>query len=187
MPSSQTHDNIDDGWLGTCEGKFLYDDPSTVDYRDIARSLSRTPRYFGHTTGFFSVAQHSIACSKLAEARGMGAETQFIALMHDAAEAYCGDLARPLKERLEKYNEIIEQVEANIAEHFGFEYPYPEEIREIDLRVYWYERRGISDHPDIDASEVPAPPPAVAQVLSGYWRPNKAWNEFLSRYKLLQR
>jgi hypothetical protein len=181
-------DVLSDTFILTNRGRFCYDDdPAGISYEDIARSLSQMPRYFGHTHGFYSVAQHSIACSVLAKTKGLPLETQFIALMHDAAEAYCGDLCKPLKDHLPRYNEIIEQVESNVAEHFGFEYPYPEIIHNLDYEVYWYERRGISSHPDVDTSMVPDPPQKVADVLSDYWSPNKAWNEFLSNYNRLQR
>jgi hypothetical protein len=187
MPSTKTHSNIEDNWISTNRGQFHYDDPSTIDWEDISRSLSRIPRYYGHTDGFYSVAQHSVACAELAKVRGLSTETQFVALMHDAAEAYCGDMTRPLKERLPKYNEIIESVEANIAQYFGFQYPMPDVIEKLDVEVYWYERRGISSHPDIDVSDVPEPPYDVAQTLSSYWSPEKSRREFRSRYKHLQR
>jgi 5'-deoxynucleotidase YfbR-like HD superfamily hydrolase len=47
----------------------------------------------------YSVAQHSVIVSELVEQRGGDAEDAFAALMHDATEAYLGDMPHPLKHR----------------------------------------------------------------------------------------
>ena len=67
---------------------------------DIIYSLSRLARYNGHTAGDFaySVAQHSVWCAQAAM-RFFGADydTALKVLLHDAHEAYTGDLVTPLK------------------------------------------------------------------------------------------
>ena len=72
--------------------------PEEIRIEDIAHSLSMQCRFNGHTKWFYSVAQH---CSIMAEAMMSDgyAEYAFEALMHDAAEAYIGDLIRPVKDR----------------------------------------------------------------------------------------
>ena len=66
-----------------------------VDIEDIANSLSKTCRWNGNIPDFYSVAQHSCLVAWLAPA-----PLAFAALMHDAAEAYTGDIIRPLKKCL---------------------------------------------------------------------------------------
>lgn len=71
-----------------------YDAPSLYD---IGYSLSRVPRFGGHTTLPWSVLQHLLACSAYAAARGYGATTALYALLHDAHEAVISDIPRPWK------------------------------------------------------------------------------------------
>src|SRR6185503_5589264 len=64
-----------------------------------ARPLANLSRFGGHTRAFYSVAQHSVIVSQLVEERGGDAEDAFAALMHDATEAYLGDMPHPIKHR----------------------------------------------------------------------------------------
>jgi hypothetical protein len=63
---------------------------------DIARSLAMSVRYYGHLERFYSVAEHSVLVSRIAEIKG-DHEAVIPALMHDAHEAYMGDIAGPQK------------------------------------------------------------------------------------------
>jgi hypothetical protein len=69
--------------------------PETINFDDIAISLSRLSRYNGHASVFCSVAAHSILVADL-----LPTELRLAGLLHDAAEAYLGDIARPLKRAL---------------------------------------------------------------------------------------
>jgi 5'-deoxynucleotidase YfbR-like HD superfamily hydrolase len=59
---------------------------------DIARGLSHCCRFAGQLRDFYSVAQHSVLVSTLVESN-----LRLSALLHDASEAYIGDLSRNLK------------------------------------------------------------------------------------------
>lgn len=74
-------------------GIFTYDQ---VDIRDIRRALSMQCRFYGHLDRFYSVAEHSVLVSEIAERLG-DHEAVLPALLHDAHEAYTGDLASPQK------------------------------------------------------------------------------------------
>lgn len=67
--------------------------PGEIHIADIAHSLALQCRYNGHSSGFYSVARHSILVAE----RLKGTEHELAGLLHDAAEAYLGDLVRPLK------------------------------------------------------------------------------------------
>ena len=82
--------------------------PKKEDFRilDIAHALSLMVRANGHFNTFYSVAQHSLACSLEGEARGYSKRIQLALLLHDASEAYISDLTRPVKEGVPYYKEI---------------------------------------------------------------------------------
>lgn len=83
--------------LHTATGRLvdvMKPDPDTIVIEDIARSLSRIPRWLGHTSHAvaYSVAQHSVRVSLLLNATGYELE----GLLHDAHEAFLGDIPRPV-------------------------------------------------------------------------------------------
>ena len=87
-------------WIETCSGvQFSLSDPRADDVyiNDIAHGLSLLCRYVGQCRQFYSVAEHSVLCAKMAEDEGLPVSVQMACLLHDAAEAYVGDLSGPLK------------------------------------------------------------------------------------------
>ena len=75
--------------------------PEDIDPVDIADALANLCRFGGHSRGFYSVAQHSVIVCDLLEERGATPDELMAALLHDAAEAYLGDLPHPIKHRSE--------------------------------------------------------------------------------------
>lgn len=93
--------------------------PDDIDHEDIAHALAYLCRANGHFDRFFSVAQHSINCMREAEARGLSGNAVFMALMHDASEAYLSDITRPVKRLLPAYNEAEDRLQSLINEKYG--------------------------------------------------------------------
>jgi len=124
-------------WVQTFTGrKFWPLDPRAEDVRieDLAHQLSQVCRYGGATRRFYSVAQHCVLVSKC-----VPRQHARLALLHDAAEAWIGDMVRPLKYQPEMTNfRIAEQrIEAVVLEAFGV-YASPEArraVKEIDDRI----------------------------------------------------
>ena len=63
-----------------------------ISILDIGWSLAQTNRYYGHCVRPYSVAEHSLLVSDILARQGFDAHAQMMGLMHDAHEAYCGDL-----------------------------------------------------------------------------------------------
>ncbi|VTU01022.1 Uncharacterized protein OS=Fibrella aestuarina BUZ 2 GN=yfdR PE=4 SV=1 [Gemmataceae bacterium] len=82
-------------WIQTYSGRRFWPldpRPGEVDILDISHALANTCRFTGHCKQFYSVAQHSVLASRVVKP-----EAALAALLHDAAEAYMGDIARPWK------------------------------------------------------------------------------------------
>ena len=145
-------------WIQTWNNKifhFLTPSPLSINLGDIAHALSHTCRFGGHTKTFYSVAQHSVLVSQNLEPRFAR-----WGLMHDAAEAYVGDMPAPLKSLLPEFQAIETNILALIATRYHLAAPIPEEVKEMDLRLLMTERRDLMhDSPDgypwdIDIEEV---------------------------------
>jgi hypothetical protein len=80
---------------------FKNPDPDSFKIEDIALGLARQPRYAGQGNFFYSVAQHSIYVATQVEPK-----LRLHGLLHDAHEAYMGDIPGPLKALLPEINEI---------------------------------------------------------------------------------
>lgn len=110
-----------------------------VDIRDIAHALSRICRFNGHTKEHYSVAQHSVLVS-----RNVPNCVRREALLHDAAEAYIGDITSPLKRVLgETFKQIEKRIEQAVADHFGFDPRMQSDVKISDLRALATERRDL--------------------------------------------
>ena len=146
-------------WLGG-HANPLHLEPHQVRIEDIAHALARQCRYNGHCNGFLSVARHSLWVSRHLDPRRWSPDTPSNAgpllsmwgLLHDAAEAYLGDLIRPLKHNPEigtVFGEAEARLEAVIASRFHLPYPMPPEVKEADNYVLLnYELCGNSDNGD---------------------------------------
>lgn len=98
-----------------------------VDIFDIAHSLSNICRFNGHTSSFYSVAEHSVRGTYLLNERR---EKQLF-LLHDAAEAYFGDIVRGIKyitQLRDIFKTIERRIEIAVLEHFGIPGPVSDEL-----------------------------------------------------------
>jgi hypothetical protein len=138
-------------WIQTHSGKrfdLLLPTPDMIDISDIAHALSNICRFNGHCREFYSVAQHSVLVSRLVPSRWA-----LTALMHDATEAYIGDVTRPLKHLLPDYKLIEARIWAAIAAKFQIAPVLPACVKHFDNVALMTERRDLMALPPGEWSE----------------------------------
>lgn len=176
-------------WIQVASGGAFYPldpRPEEVHIEDIAHALSHICRFTGHTQEFLSVAQHCVHAAQFARP-----DCVLHALLHDAAEAYIGDMATPVKKCLMFWDgtqqRTIEDVEENILrviyQALGLERPSTEEaleVRRVDrLLLSWEAHELLSPlHPGW--AEYVGERPALPALVS--WKPEQAEELFLLAY-----
>lgn len=147
------------------------------DIKEIAHALSQVNRYTGHTRYPYSVAQHSVLASYQ-----VPKEMALTALLHDASEAYLGDVSTHLKALLPEYKVIEQRTEAQLAKVFGTIFPLPVEVKVADARMLMTEVRDLmplgprQDWPDAEA---------YPDVHIRQWHSLRAETLFRARYQEL--
>jgi len=109
---------------------------------DVAHALSHICRFTGHCNRFYSVAQHSVYVSRLCSP-----ENRLYGLLHDAPEAFIGDVSSPLKRMLPDYRTIEAKVTKAVNERFGLPDVEPPEVKVADLRMLATERLALINSP----------------------------------------
>ena len=119
------------GNYGNCRATFsgrMFDviEPKASDVciEDIAYPLSVVPRFAGQCgrcwPKVLSIAEHCCTVHDLVAAQYPGNKSlALLALLHDAAEAYVGDMVRPLKVHDDFYRMSEDRIQDAIDEHFG--------------------------------------------------------------------
>lgn len=111
--------------------------PEDVVIEDIAHSLSRICRYNGHVGGYLSVARHSLWVSDwLLDMYGDYVLAK-CGLLHDAPEAYSGDMIRPMKylPEMQFFRDAEDRSERVITGVFNLPFPMPDEVHRADSHV----------------------------------------------------
>jgi hypothetical protein len=104
--------------------------------------------------------------------------------MHDAAEAFVGDITRPLKQMLPQYKIIERTVEEAISTRFNVPMPMPRPVKQADLAVLAAEQAQLMP-PGTDRWAAAAgiqPAPIHVRCLT----PREAKAAFLDRFYRLQ-
>jgi len=159
-----------------------YPSPEDVNIFDIAAALSKLNRYTGHTREFYSVAQHSVLCSTYAPAH-----LKMQALLHDAAEAYLGDVSSPLKSLLPDYRVIEAQMEKVIAVRFGFPYKGNDHeiVKQLDMTALATEVRDLMPPSSWSWECLDGVTPLRERIQP--LGPQEAEDEFIKTFMMLER
>ncbi len=167
-------------WMQTFTGRRFYPldpRPEDINILDIAHALSMQCRYNGHVRKLYSVAEHCVLVSRL-----VAPEHALWALLHDATEAYVGDMIRPLKLHMPEFQAVENKVMLTIAQKFGIAGDMPNEVHEADSRILLDERAALMGPP---AGEwgIEGEPFGV-EILA--WSPAIAELEYLARFAELR-
>lgn len=165
-------------WMQTSTSRAFYPldpRPSEINILDIAHSLANLCRFNGHCRKFYSVAEHSVYVSQVVPPRDA-----FAGLMHDATEAYCADVPRPLKRFLPGYAEIEARIWQAIADEFGLDYDLPASVKAADNAVLLAEKDQLLGPVPMPWSWADGIQPA--SIFIGCWSPEGARTAFLSRF-----
>ncbi len=167
---------------------FDFADPQLDQFEidDIATALGNTCRFGGHCD-FYSVAEHCVlAAGYVQEVMPWNVGLRKHVLLHDAAEAFIGDMTKPLKVMMPEYRAIESRIEKVIELKFGLLSPsYKKDVKRIDLMMLKAEKRqlfpsdqltwsGFDDIEDID-------------VQVRCWSPNEAAEEFNTFFRKIER
>jgi len=122
---------------------LLHPRPEDINIEQIAHATSKLCRFTGHVSAFYSVAQHCVIVSRL-----VPSELALTGLLHDATEAYIGDVSKPLKLALDMLapdvlTGIEERIHEAIAAKFEHAWPFPPEIKQADNIALATEKRDL--------------------------------------------
>ena len=161
---------VHDGQMITASGVLIdlwNPDPDLIFVEDIAHGLAYNCRWNGHTSRYWSVAQH---CCMMYDAAPAGQGLKY--LFHDAEEAYWGDVIKPIKNILQQkcpeIVELMEQLRLIIYEKFQVD-PVDKGVKDLDLEMLRWEFENV-----------------VKGVDPVFFSPEQAKKAWLHRYKTIR-
>lgn len=174
-----------DGCFRTFSGKkFNILNPTTdmITPEDIARGLAHKPHYSGFSPMYFSIAEHSLLVCELYDMCNPGdRKGQLQALLHDASEAYTGDMIKPIKNMLPNFVLIENKIQSTIYSKYDID---PAErkakIKEIDNRIQDIEADAFYHYEDLNDNDK-----KVVDKWIKYLSPTDAYYAFWDRYDQL--
>jgi len=168
-------------WIETYTAKrfdFVNLDANEISILDIAHALSNICRFTGHCREFYSVAEHCVIMSQMGHWTSNA--QRFEALMHDAHEAYIGDMSAPLKHISPEFKAFEKRVEAMVRRRFGLPEQLSPEIKDADLRMLAMEARDVMRGDWREWGSIKGVVPA--QVVPNCLTPGEARTLFLTRF-----
>ena len=122
--------------------KILDPQPEDIDIVDIAHSLANQSRFTGHTIRRVSIAEHCLLVREIVNRIWVDYlglvntlqryQDELWGLMHDAAEAYLVDLAKPVKMIMPEYCRIEDKIMGAICGKFEINPSMPKIVKDAD-------------------------------------------------------
>lgn len=173
-------------WITTFSGRrvpSLAVKPEDINRQDMLRGLAMQVRYLGQIKDFYSIAEHSVLVSRIAEHYNEPLSVLRAALLHDGHEYLTGDFPSPYKYDVPG----LRDWERNIEEVFRFALALPansdptwDRVKEYDLIALHFESRNLmAQDPGWIDSKLVAQAPVWATIGCYDWR--RAASIFRSR------
>lgn len=158
-------------WMLTASGQrvdLIDPKPETIVLGDIIWHLAHTNRFTGAASRPLSVLEHSLNVAELVRLMGGSHRAQLGGLMHDAHEAYLGDISSPMKGAFRvlgggpAVTSLVVSMDAAIWKALGLPSLSVKDRELVHLADYWalaFERKELMpDHPAwrIDLKDAPA-------------------------------
>ena len=176
-------------WMETYSGLAIvpaYPEAEIILIRDIAHHLSQICRFNGACREFYSVAQHSVMV-----AQQLPKELQLEGLLHDAAEAYTGDITSPMKKLLD--SAMLDAVEWKINNilvyKFKLEINFADnpQVKDADIVMLKSEAKELMKTQGYAWDLYPGWDRLKCVPIEVCWNPSLAEGNFLRMYRRLRR
>ncbi len=152
-------------------------DPATIDIFDIAHHLALMTRFNGACRVAYSIAQHSVLCASRAGdyhfPQPREEKLALALLMHDAAEAYVGDIVRTIKHEVPDFavfeNKLMDAINTRFDLPRVAEIPFFKvAVKEVDNRML------VTEKLQLMAQTVPWP---IEEMFQPYDMTIEPWTE----------
>lgn len=173
-------------WIQTYSGRAYHPfdpDPDEVALIDIAHGLAYSCRFNGQCRSFYSIAEHSVHVADFMFSEFGVPDAALAGLLHDAAEAYIGNVVRPIKRRLQLFKEI-ERINM-IAIYNGLNIPvdaglWADQTAAADLVILAAERRDLMTTPPMPWESIEMVEPVGTRIYP--IGPAEAERQWLDRF-----
>ena len=177
--------------LSTYTGKnlLLFElTPHDIDIEDIAHGLACINRFNGQVKKPISVAQHSVYVARIAM-KLSGPRAGLQGLLHDASEAYIGDMTKWLKQAPEMKEFRIKEarIQHTIYRRFRCRALLYSSVEYADRIMVRYEGMRGYKQPFIDHPDYPPLTKEEKRLVGpwGFWSWQSAESIFLTEYEIL--
>lgn len=169
-------------WIQTWSGKQFWPTApraEDVDIEDIAWMLAQQNRWKGATIVPYNIAQHSVYVSSISDS-----EYMLQGLLHDATEAYLGDMAGPIKSSFPDFVKAENALWEVIANKYGVPVELHPSVKRADLVLLNMESLALMRKPPVEWRQSLPPPADFVIKVAG---PSASAELFLERFKELTR
>jgi hypothetical protein len=170
-------------WQLTASGRIFWlldPRPEDIEVGDIAHHLGRICRWGGAPREHYSVAEHSVILARYFVLHGKHDLSRW-ALLHDAAEAYLGDIVRPLKPFMVDALAYERRLERTIWDKYGLAGELPEAVKIADTAILGDERDQLFG-PDSQHARMKRPGEIGLGVRLPQWCARRATAEFRMQF-----
>ena len=196
-------------WTHTTRGRaldLLNPRKEDISINEIAAALGNQCRYAGGVSKFYSVAEHSVLIAQWLRAQEHGPWTQMGGLLHDAAEAYTGDITWPMQQvlfgdhgpddaaneagrvvraRYKRTQYLLDELIANEA-GIASAWLHVVAVRDADLRILLDERAALLTEPPPRPWPIEEDGAKPLGVKISGWKPKHASAKWLLEFSRIK-